>query len=355
MEPVAILYQHAPPPIVSGISKPMKPGGYSDSGADIGYCLHHRAIPLRVPRIHPRMEVDLDWVFPDSVEGIEQAYQAGARIFWLNTVLYASHPITQFFDRDIQIVGQSPSLVDRYDDKLVANAFLQSQGLPVPPFAKFQLAQVEQAADSIPAFPVVLKPIRGRGSQGVSLIQDRAAFLANAQKLTEAGTYGDAAYWEPFLPGKELTLTVMPPDRFNMGRLKGWKSTYWSLPPVARINHSAGIAPYNGTVAVVQNSAVISPDEIQQPAVQTLMRQCERAAQLIGAQAPIRIDCRADSEGNYQLFDVNLKPNMTGASRPHRREQDSLTMIATRVLGWDYGDLLERMLNLRWRPSDHRE
>jgi hypothetical protein len=34
---IAILYQAQLPPFKNGIQKPMKPGGYSDSGADIAY------------------------------------------------------------------------------------------------------------------------------------------------------------------------------------------------------------------------------------------------------------------------------------------------------------------------------
>lgn len=36
---IAVLYQKCALPAVNGILKPMKPGGYSDSGADIAYCL----------------------------------------------------------------------------------------------------------------------------------------------------------------------------------------------------------------------------------------------------------------------------------------------------------------------------
>lgn len=68
---VAVLYQHAPPPQVDGIVKPMKPGGYSDSGADIAFALSSQ--PCRAAGVHvvtpaaaagrtPVPEVDLDWV-----------------------------------------------------------------------------------------------------------------------------------------------------------------------------------------------------------------------------------------------------------------------------------------------------
>ncbi|CAG8823014.1 12275_t:CDS:2, partial [Racocetra persica] len=46
VSPVAILYQALQPPIVNGIRKPLKPGGYSDSGADIAYSLISNNIPI---------------------------------------------------------------------------------------------------------------------------------------------------------------------------------------------------------------------------------------------------------------------------------------------------------------------
>lgn len=50
------------------------------------------------------------------------------------------------------------------------------------------------------------------------------------------------------------------------------------------------------------------------------MRDCEKAAQIIQAKAPIRIDCRANQEGKYFIFDLNMKPNMTGPGRKGRDE-----------------------------------
>lgn len=38
-------------------------------------------------------------------------------------------------------------------------------------------------------------------------------------------------------------------------------------------------------------------------------------SELVGARAPIRIDCRANKEGQYFFFDLNMKPNMTEASQ----------------------------------------
>jgi Cu+-exporting ATPase len=45
-QPIAILYQALPPPVIKGLRKEAKPGGYSDSGADIGFCLRERGLKL---------------------------------------------------------------------------------------------------------------------------------------------------------------------------------------------------------------------------------------------------------------------------------------------------------------------
>jgi D-alanine-D-alanine ligase-like ATP-grasp enzyme len=125
----------------------------------------------------------------------------------------------------------------------------------------------------------------------------------------------------------------------------------WALPPVWRFGHRAGIAPYSGVVAVARNSELMTTEQVADPPVQELLRQCERAAGLLGARAVIRIDCRADREGRWRLFDVNLKPNMTGPGRPGREDQDSLVSIAARGVGWDYSDLVDNLARQRWKKS----
>ena len=120
---VAILYQAKVPPAVDGIIKPMKEGGYSDSGADIALALVQNKFEVITPIDLPKTQNDFDWVFPDSLEGIETAISKGANIFWLNTVLYATHPILKFKERNLLFVGQDPDIGknSRVVKKLVRN------------------------------------------------------------------------------------------------------------------------------------------------------------------------------------------------------------------------------------------
>ncbi|MDB0573626.1 biotin carboxylase [Ralstonia solanacearum] len=354
---VAILYQALPPPVIDGIRKNAKPGGYADSGADIAHCLRDAGFDLLTPHAAPDPARALDWVFPDTEDGIAQAIGRGATMLWANTVLFRGHPIERRADA-AWIVGQAPALQQDADDKFATNARLRRHGLPVAASALIG----REACGSLPplqalreddlhraglAFPLVIKPVRGRGSEGVTLVHDLPSMQRAAAGLLDSGAFGDALIAETFLAGEELTVTVLPrqddlPAAFS-------SDTASALPPVRRFNHVDGVAPYNGAVAVTRNSVALSVEAAMAPEARALIRACLLAYDVVGARAPIRIDCRADAHGAYQLFDLNMKPNMTGAGRPGREDQDSLSALAARAVGWDYRELLVRMMGAAWR------
>lgn len=158
MNKIAILYQcHSPPP-KAGIKKPMKLGGYSDSGADIAFELLQNNFNVITPAEKPNPTNDRDWVFPDTKNGIESALKKGAQIFWLNTVLYQHHPIENYINKGLEIVGQTPELVDVFDDKMFTNNLLKANNIPIP---KNKLITLDSNDLSL-EYPLVLKPIRGR-------------------------------------------------------------------------------------------------------------------------------------------------------------------------------------------------
>ncbi|HUD93096.1 biotin carboxylase [Sphingobium sp.] len=346
---VAILYQALPPPVIDGLRKDAKPGGYSDGGADIAFVLRGQGHRVLTPAADPDPTRPLDWVFPDTVDGIATAIAAGATILWANSVLFEGHPLEAVLGQ-VRIVGQLPELMQRYDDKFATNRMLEQDGLPVArSFLMAQaaragvwaLAEVEAAlAEAGLSFPLIVKPVRGRGSQGVSRVADLVALRAAATGLIADAKFGDTLIIEEYLAGEEVTVTVMPPA--------GDGRTHRALRPVRRFDQKDGVAPYNGDVAVTANSVAISEHELASPTVQAMLGACVRAAALVGARAPIRIDCRADASGNFKLFDLNMKPNMTGPGRPGRDDQDCLSAIAARADGWDFARLLEAMLGAAW-------
>ncbi|KAI8288018.1 D-alanine--D-alanine ligase [Colletotrichum sp. SAR 10_98] len=312
--------------------------GYKDSGADIAYNLSLSSeVQVLSPNLQPDPLKDADWCFPDNEDGILSAIDQGATHLWANTILFASHPLQTSarigkHEKKIKVIGQGPLIVEKYDDKDFVNTLLRQQGSFTMPWACTIHANKDTPDYKSYPYPVVAKPARGRGSHGVKVCQDENELSSHIKLLKSEGT--NAIIVEEFLAGEEATVTVMPPTS---------DKRYWSLPVVTRFNHQDGIAPYNGTVAVTANSkAVVGSKD---PAYEEVAKECEKVGKLLGTTAPIRIDVRRFKAGSkFALFDVNMKPNMTGPGRPGRDEQASLTLLAAAALGWDYKELLRQIL-----------
>ncbi|KAF0534634.1 carboxylate--amine ligase [Gigaspora margarita] len=354
---------------------PLKPGGYSDSGADIAYSLRSNNIPIVTPVDTPCLTSDMDWVFPDTEEGINTAISKGAKTLWANTILFNTHPLNfMSFREDIKLVGHLPSDVHKFDNKWIANELIKNNGILVPHAilignsannGTYRLNDITLDILNKKGirFPAVIKPIRGRGSQGVRKVDSIDQMKGFAEKLLSTRTivdgqysfvYGDTLILEEYLRGEEITVTVMPPGTYNINFKNITFNKYWHLPLVKRFNHISGIAPYSGVVAVIDNSALVSNEEMQNSIYKRVAQDCEKAAQIIRPLAPIRIDCRSIApEKPFALFDINMKPNMTGPGRPGRSMQNSLSCIAANGIGWSYPDFLKAMLRQAWQITKY--
>jgi hypothetical protein len=340
---IAILYQALEPPVIDGARKEAKPGGYSDSGADIGVALRAAGCTLATPVADPNPTKVFDWVWPDTGEGIAAALAAGATLLWANTVVFDGHPIEDA-SRKAWIVGPDPQAMQAIDDKAATNAQLLAAGLPV---ARSWLidgdgdldAQLAPFADNL---PLVVKPLRGRGSQGVGIARSPEQLAAQVGDLAQSRRFGAAIMLEQFLPGQEITTTVMP------AASRAGEIAPFALPPVRRFDQVDDVAPYNGDVPVSRNSAAMTPEQCADPAIVAVTQACEQAAALLEIRSPMRIDCRADASGTYFLFDVNAKPNLTGAGRQGREDEDSLSTIAAAAIGWSYSDFLVATARGAW-------
>lgn len=329
---IAILYQVKEAPAVGNIRKPMKKGGYSDSGSDIAVELKNNGIRVITPVDEPNEMNDLDWVFGDDDEGISAAIAKGADILWLNTVLYDGHPIEKYIkNKTVKVIGQNPYDAGLYDNKLYTNQMLLRHGL-----SAIDAVNVKSAEDYNGPYPCVIKPIRGRGSQGVSVVKNIEELRVRIKDLIEKEIYGTEFMLEPFLTGEEITVAVFPADAEH--------NAPYCLPPVVRFNHADGIAPYSGKIAVTKNSRAV--DDVSEYA--EIMDNCKAAYSILGLRAPIRIDCRKNGDGKFVMFDINMKPNMTLASRPHRADQDSLVMMAAKSAGMSRIELLNAYINTAW-------
>lgn len=301
-------------------------------------------IPVITPEAHPNPAQDNGFCYADHEEGILSALKQGATQLWANTILFTTHPLQtskafDVYEDTVRVVGQPPKLVDAYDDKAVVyNIMKRAGGFTLP--KSLTVSSSEDILEIITknglTYPVVAKPVRGRDSYGVKLCHNESELLQHSVELYNQSSN---IIIEEYLVGEEATVTVMPSSQS--------RSEYWAMPIVTRFNHVDGIAPYSGTIAVTANSRPISSAEAAlDPTYKQVSDECTRLAKLLKVTAPIRIDVRRFKKGHpFALFDVNMKPNMTGPGRPGRENQASLTAMAAEELGWGYGRLLQEILS----------
>ena len=133
----------------------------------------------------------------------------------------------------LKVVGQPPKLVELCDDKAFVNNLLRARGGFTLPEARDMIDE-EDLEDVLQAdlrYPVVGKPVRGRGGHGVRVCRSADELNGHCRRLL-----GESAsvIVEDFLAGQEVTVTVMPPSP-AMGQ-----DGYWAMPVVERFNHAEG-------------------------------------------------------------------------------------------------------------------
>ncbi len=324
-------------------SKTDESGGYRDSGSDIAYALYQRGWNIATPKDAPDPSHESDWVFADTRDGMALAHERGANTFWTNTVLYEDHPIDDLAF-DPYRIGQATPLALIVENKAVMEDWLTQRGFSA---VDHDLLSVSDAAIPPGPFPLVVKPVRGRGSQGVAWVKTVQEFRRVMHEWPKE-LYGGHALVETALPGQEITVAVMPQGRYSLGGRWVVKDRVWALPLVERFSQVDGIMPYSRVVPVLENSRVIVEAALN---YRDIIGECVGAGESLGIRAPIRIDARMDESGRFRMFDVNMKPNFTGPGRPGRENAVSLMGLAAQAVGWDYRDLVENVAGQAWKPS----
>ena len=181
--------------------------------------------------------------------------------------------------------------------KDTAKTVLKAAGVPVP--GGMVASRVEAAKRHLLPPPYVIKPIAEGSSVGVFIV--REDMKHPPQELTRADwTYGEQVLVEPYIPGKELTSSVMGDRALGVIEI---------VPAVKFYDYEAKYAP-GGSKHLLP--APIAPDVYEEVRRLSLL-----AHQALGCRGVSRADFRYDdgkgAAGLYCL-EVNTQPGMTETS-----------------------------------------
>jgi D-alanine-D-alanine ligase len=211
-------------------------------------------------------------------------------------------------------------------DKGWAKHLFRLAGVPTPRWLEVRLrrgarraaavASVDAAAVSaLGGYPVVVKPNAVGSSVGISIVREPAALRA---ALLLAARYDERVLVEEFIPGRELTVTVLEGRAFPVveiiptGEFYDYKRKYTS--GASRYEAPASIP--DGTARELQDLSVRVFSELR----------CRGVA---------RVDYRLDPEGRASCLEINTVPGLT---------ELSLVPMSARAAGMTYEDLVDEVV-----------
>ncbi|HEX6635088.1 MAG TPA: D-alanine--D-alanine ligase [Usitatibacter sp.] len=208
-------------------------------------------------------------------------------------------------------VMASALAMDKWRTKLVWHA----AGIPTPRFAMVtRETSWERIADML-GLPVIVKPSREGSTIGLTKVA-RVGDLAAAYEL--AAGFDDLVLAEEFVPGKELTASILGEAAL----------------PLVRIEAPQGNYDYQNKY-FTDETKYFCPAGIDSRLEDEIRAAALRSFRVLGCRGWGRADVMVRQDGSYSFLEMNTAPGMTG---------HSLVPIAARAAGYDYAELCLRIL-----------
>jgi D-alanine-D-alanine ligase len=205
--------------------------------------------------------------------------------------------------------------------KAAAKQIFRQAGLPTADWEYLPLPPEESWRPRLP-YPLFAKSNTGGSSLRMGQARDRAELDA---KLAEIFAAGDEALLESEIKGREVTCGVLGED---------------ALPPVLVEPVGASFFDYQSKYDA-GGAREICPAPLPPPITAEVRKLALAAHRALGLSGYSRADFILAEDGELSLLEVNTLPGMTATS---------LVPQEAKAVGLDFGDLLEKLLELG-KPS----
>jgi len=164
--------------------------------------------------------------------------------------------------------------------------------------------------------PLVVKPNSSGSSVGINIVKERSELN---EAMTDAWKHEDWLLCEKFIPGRELTVTILDDKALPVVEIKPYQGWYDFA---NKYTHG--------------NTEYICPADLTEIEKYTIQQYALDIFKVMGCKVYSRIDFRYDGDKFYFL-EVNTLPGMTSLS---------LTPMAAKAIGLDLSALLLRIIEL---------
>jgi D-alanine-D-alanine ligase len=207
-------------------------------------------------------------------------------------------------------------------DKYIAKLLVAEEGVPVPKHILMRGNLLEdyndpsdyRAITETLGLPIIVKPNDAGSSVGISMVEDICSLK---EAVTEAFKYCSTVLLEEYIPGRELTVSILDDKAL----------------PVVEIKPKAGWYDYKNKYTK-GNTEYLAPAPIDEAMAHLAQLYAVRAFKALSCSVYGRVDFRLNKDKLYFL-EVNTLPGMTALS---------LTPMAAKAAGMSFGDLLETII-----------
>ena len=198
-------------------------------------------------------------------------------------------------------------------DKVMAKRLFGEAGLRCPE-GRISDRQSLLAGDPLPR-PFVVKPVREGSSMGVVIVRQGD----NALPFSRSDwPFGEEVLVEPYIQGRELTVSVMEERALAVTELRPRQGFY-----DYEAKYESGDTRYR------------CPSDLDEKSEARLAGLCLEAFQVLGTSGWGRVDLMLDNDDQAWLLEVNTTPGMT---------DQSLMPMAARAAGIEFEELVWRIL-----------
>ena len=197
-------------------------------------------------------------------------------------------------------------------DKDLSKHLFRAAGVPTADWLMAPATEDEVA--EVVGFPAIVKPSKQGSTVGLTLVRDPSRL---AEAVEEAFKYDDEVMIERFVPGRELTVSVIGDEALPVGEIKAKHEIY-----DYECKYTAGMA-------TEEFPADLTADQTEE--AQRLALAAFRALKLDGY---ARIDFRLTPEGEFSCLEANTLPGMT---------ELSLLPQAAQAAGISFEELCDRI------------
>lgn len=227
--------------------------------------------------------------------------------------------------QDIPFVGSGLSTQILGLHKSISKRIWRAQNIPTPRFQIFMTGK-EKVHESL-GYPLIVKPEREGSSLGI----DHDSVVYNDEDLYKKikqviKTFNQPALVEEFLVGREFTVGILGNDELE-------------VLPIIEIKYE-GSSTDIMTVDIKADDALGQdcPANLDKEVLAKIQEDCKKAYAVLDCHDYARIDVRMDMNDNPHLIEINTLPGM-------QKNYSDFPKMA-KVQGYEYGDLIERLIKL---------